>query len=132
MNIFYYSNRNFTEHYKTEVWWANGPVLVTDVIAQICRTRNFTHTKPKLCWGLKIYQPSAFYPILHTHWDDFFETDKKKLKKLEEMVKDSIAIHFNNLVSHKVKILKSKPTNIYRMLAEKNCPKVMKASGNEF
>lgn len=99
---------------------------------QICKAKNSSELKPELCWGLKIYEPSAFFPIHYSKWKEFFETDPTIVKDLLKKVEDAFAIHFNNKVSYEYKISKSEPTNIYRILAEKNCPKVMEASGGKF
>ena len=79
-----------------------------------------------------MYDPPAFFPIHRSQCKDFFETNSTKIKELLHKVGNSYAVHFNNHATQNQKILKSQPTNIYRILAEKNCPKVLAASGAEF
>lgn len=106
--------------------------MITKILKQICQTEKFINLKPEQCWGLKVYEPPAFFPIHHSQRKDFFETNSTKIDELLDKVENSFAVHFKNDATQKQKILKSQPTNIYRILAEKNCPKVIAASGDQF
>lgn len=83
------------------------------------------------CCKLKVFKPVIF----SVHWsnvDEFFTTDPKQIKRVQEKIKDAYAIHLYNTASNKFKISKSKPTNIFQMLAEKNCPQIWEAYGDNF
>lgn len=130
--FFSHFNRNFTEHFSTKNWSVNGPDLLVSVVSSICRTKHFIGATPEQCLGLKIYNPSAFYPIFHDEFLKSFETNPMTINELLQKVNDSFAVHFDNHRTEGMRIFKSKPTNLYRILAERNCPKVIEASDDEF
>lgn len=120
------------DKYNPTSWIANGPIVFNRVVAELCKTIHYTKTKPEDCEGLKVYSPSAFYPIHWSYLKNIFSPNTTIIKQLLEQVENAFGIHLYHTATYVNRILKSDPTNTYRILAEKNCPKVIAASGDEF
>lgn len=121
-----FSNREHAEHYNGLEWAYNGPGAVTRVLQKICQTNITYEMTPERCWDFTVYPIKTFYPIHHLNTTYFFNSTKSTVQTALRKVKHAPAIHLFNSNSAKYKN-KYSDKSALRILAEKNCPKVLSA-----
>ncbi|XP_031631984.1 lactosylceramide 4-alpha-galactosyltransferase-like isoform X2 [Contarinia nasturtii] len=125
--------RENTEHYKPYEWAYSGPGALSRVLSEICHCpkNRISQARPEFCWGFKIFPQSEFYAIHWSRPNDTVSTDKWTVDYTLEKIKHSTAVHMWNSRIHGSPILKSQRT-VYKILAEKNCPRIYDASDTVF
>lgn len=118
------------DDFRGELWGYGGPMLLTRVLKQICKTNEIEKMMPENCWGFKVFPPNEFYAIKWSLWAHFFNANYTA--ETLAATQNSTAIHVWNKFSHGQQIKKATPQTAYEVIAEKNCPKVFKASGDYF
>lgn len=121
-NIFVFF-RGFIENYNPGHWSANGPILITKVLQDICNTTITSEMTRENCRGFNIYDASHFYAISWQIYIDALSKDPEKVKKMFSIIENSTLIHMSNCFSANNVIQVDTPIT-YGILAEMNCPKV--------
>lgn len=135
MNMFFccfFFRRENTENYMPKNRSHSGSGSITRIMRKICDRVNVTDFTPELCWGFKLYPTKSFFPIRYDIWDNFFQNNTEMVNKTMATVEYAIAMQFWNNISVNQTIAKSDPANAYKILTEKNCPKVYSASDEYF
>lgn len=104
---------------------ANGPTLLTQICADICKTKDRTLWTRERCSGLKLQPKETFYPISWTDFLMYFGPIARE--ETLELAKNSTLIHVWNDRSSKI-WNKIGINNAYQVAAEKNCPLVYESS----
>lgn len=120
------------EQYKPHSWEYNGARALRRVIRRInyknVTSEMLSEMLPELTWGFEIFPRSTFFPIDWSTIQNLFDSNQTVIDKVKREIQNSVAV---NAWGRGHKIRKSKPS-IYRMLAEKHCPKVYEASDPVF
>lgn len=104
---------------------ANGPTLLTQICADICKTNDRKLWTRERCSGLKLQPKLLFYPISWTDYMMYFKPNK--LEKTLKLAENSTLIHVWNDRSSKI-WNKVGTNNAYQVTAKKNCPLVYGAA----
>lgn len=126
------AEKNFEEvikHFDGHSWIGNGPSVLSNIVKKMCNTTNQSEMTRERCNGFKVLPTENCYAIPYPNWRLFF--DEKQVQHVEEITKDSFAIHFWNKLSHDERLWTNSSAP-YIKIAEKYCPRVLKASGNSF
>lgn len=121
--------RDFIENFQGDTWINNGPGVITRVLHEICKTTNPAEMTSDRCDGFRVYQPTEFYAVSWEAWYNYFNRDSTK--STLDMTKDSLAIHVWNKLSEN-EMIEVGSNVAYGIIAEKNCPRVYRASGKFF
>lgn len=92
---------------------------------KICGTKKLEEMQPENCWGFKLYPSKIFNAIYWQNWEQFFDSNENTIQNTLKEIEDSIGIHFWNKMSEGRKIQKNDPINVYKILAEENCPRTL-------
>lgn len=122
-------SRDFIENFRGDVFINNGPGVITRVLQKICKTEIPSEMTSDRCDGFRVYQPSEFYAVSWEAWHNYFNRDSTK--STLAMTKDSLAVHVWNKLS-KDETIEVGSNVAYGIIAEKNCPRVYRASGKYF
>lgn len=83
------------------------------------------------CNGLKVFPVEEFYAVGWDKWRHFFNVSFTG--SVLKATKNSSVVHLWNKLTHNTIITKSQLfKTAYEVIAEKNCPKTIKASGKYF
>lgn len=126
------AERNFNhviEHFDATSWSGNGPQVLSNIVKEICNSTQQVEMTREKCSGFQVLPTSECYAIHWPSWGLFF--DENEADRVERDTKDSFAVHFWNKMSHDAK-LSTHSSAAYIKIAEKNCPKVLQASGDNF
>lgn len=85
---------------------------------------------PERCRGFKVFPAKAFYAIPFSDYHHFF--DQNATRTTLSRTKNSMIVHVWNKRSFNEKIRKGEKKTAYEIIANKNCPLVYQASGDEF
>jgi lactosylceramide 4-alpha-galactosyltransferase len=111
-----------SEHYTADEWGTNGPIVITSILSQICRTNSTSEMiKMGSCNGFHILPESACYPIHWSQWRVLFAAPNAD--KVMKMINGSMTIHLWNNLSKRHKINVDKDTPLSR-IAQIYCPRV--------
>lgn len=121
--------RDFIENFRGDTWINNGPGVITRVLYKICKTKNPAEMTSDRCGGFRVYKPQEFYAVTWQDWYSYF--DGTSTKSTLNVTKDSFAIHVWNKLSTN-EIIEVGSNVAYGIIAEKNCPRVYRASGKFF
>lgn len=123
--------RNQIENYVADEWGANGPIMLTRVLSNLCQT-NSTNEMLSMpnCDGFRVVRKKFCYPISANHHEKIFnETFTEEL--LTKISSKSVTVHIWNALT---KQFKTRPSdrNFYTTLAKTYCPKVFHTIEDEF
>lgn len=121
--------REFAANYNPYEWRYNGGQLLTRVLKNdICHT-SLAEMTPEKCRGLEIFPPVKFYPINFDNWEYF--TNVSFTEFVLRKIRDSSIVHLYNHFWHHTIIKKSKyfKRTAYEFIAEENCQRVFRATG---
>lgn len=123
--------REFIASFKPEEWIYNSPLLLTRILERrVCNTSVAEMTTEK-CNGFKVFPSEEFYAVVGDKWQNFFNV--LFTGSVLEATKNSTVVHLWNSKTHNTIITKSQLLkSAYEVIAEKNCPKAIKASGKYF
>ncbi|KAJ9587823.1 hypothetical protein L9F63_018747, partial [Diploptera punctata] len=121
--------RELQFHFDGSIWGRNGPDVITNVLGNICGTKEIIKMTPKACLGFNVYPPSVFYKISYPRYNLFFDT--KSLNETMKELRGSYAAHvWNKLSAPKdVTVGSQQP---YGLLADEFCPSVYHNIGPYF
>lgn len=123
--------RNFQENYDGDRWAYNGPACLVRVLSKLCDTKIFDklQNSRETCHGFEVFNINAFYEINWDEWKYFFE--EQHANSTLERTKESYLIHLWNHLNAQWP-LKTDSNAAYIQLAQRNCPRVLAASGKYF
>lgn len=108
----------------------NGPQLITDVLAQLCKTDNITQmVELENCEGFHVLKSDYCYPIPYNSWE--YLMNEEYVDFVMDSINNSLVVHFWNYMSADTKINKNSNAP-YIQLAREFCPNVFKQSKNVF
>ena len=115
--------------FNPTVWIDNGPGAITKIIHEICNTSDSSQMTRDNCEGFAVLPTRECYEINYPEWKKFF--DESSVDEVFRRIQNSTVVHFWNFMSSKEK-LQTTSKSAYIKLAQKYCPKVLKAAGEFF
>ncbi|XP_031639230.1 lactosylceramide 4-alpha-galactosyltransferase-like [Contarinia nasturtii] len=114
-----------TRNFDGSDFIGNGPKILTQTCAEICKTDQRSLWTRRTCNGLELKSKENFHPI---PWGDYMMYfDVGKLNETLELSMNSTIIHvWNDRSSHIWN--KVGTNNAYQVIAAKNCPSVYESS----
>jgi lactosylceramide 4-alpha-galactosyltransferase len=123
---------NLVKNFNGTVWGSNGPLLISRVLRDLCKTNETSKMiEKKSCEGFHVLPNFLCYPFSGYGWGNLFNESlaDTSMKKINE--KDSMVVHFwNKLTKHVSLSVNSNCT--YVKLAKQFCPKVIETCGEYF
>lgn len=129
-------NRKFTENFNGDSKDANGPMLLTQLANEICKTENVEYMTSEKCKAFNVYQREEFFPIRAKDWYRYY-APKYANDTLKKLV-GSTAIYtwfsrFEHSNRHDFNLAdKLEPNAAYSILAKTSCPKVYESTTEIF
>lgn len=118
------------KNFNGAIWGSNGPLLVTRVLKNLCKTNVTKEIIAKgNCEGFHVLPNKSCYPITGLSWAKFFNETLSKY--VMQKVEEALVVHFwNNLSKHTQLSVNSSAA--YVQLAKQFCPKVISSCGDFF
>lgn len=123
LNPFFFKFSYFKDNYTPNVWAANGPLLVTNILRNICGTKETIKMTRANCEGFHVYDANYFYAISFYNFFEAFDINPLKVINIFGIIKNSTIAHMSNTLSHGWRVEIGSPV-AYGKLAEKYCPNV--------
>lgn len=121
---------NMIENFNGTVWGSNGPLLMTRVLQDLCKTNSTKEMiAMKSCEGFHVLPKQLCYAVNGLSWPKLFNETSAEwaMKKVE----NSLVVHFWNNLSRKTP-LSVNSTAAYIQLAKLHCPKVIASCDDSF
>ncbi|XP_004712152.1 alpha-1,4-N-acetylglucosaminyltransferase [Echinops telfairi] len=109
---------NFVEHYNSDIWGNQGPLLMTRMLRVWCKLRDFQEVSDLRCLNLSFLHPQRFYPISYSQWRRYYE-----VWDTDPSFKDSYALHLWNYMNRGRKVMVKGSNTLVENLYRKHCPR---------
>lgn len=113
-------------NFDGNVWGANGPLAITQILYDTCKVDNADEMTPERCLGVTVFNHTAFYAVPYYEWSDIF--DDTKTADVMAALSASYALHMWGRFSSAVKIAPkvasggAQRKNAFKTVASKSCP----------
>lgn len=128
-NIIFY--RSFIENYDPTSWAGNGPILVTNILENVCNTTKLSKMDRTRCHGFNVYDEKVFYALHYSLVEYSFNEDEIMARDMFELFSNSTLAHMSNALSAGFNITVGSNA-AYGLLADTYCPKVYHSCGERF
>ncbi|KAM6223037.1 alpha-1,4-N-acetylglucosaminyltransferase [Rhynchocyon petersi] len=109
---------NFVEHYNSDIWGNQGPILMTRMLRVWCRLRDFQDVSDLRCLNLSFLHPQRFYPISYPEWRRYYD-----VWDTDPSFKDSYALHLWNYMNQEGRPVVKGSNTLVENLFRKYCPR---------
>lgn len=112
------------ENYEADEWGTNGPIVITKVINEICKTESIKEMiEMGNCDGFHVLPKKICYPVPWTLWRRIF--NEKRVRRTMRMMDESMTLHLWNDLSKKRRI-EVELDSVFNRVAKEKCPNVYK------
>ncbi|CAG9806665.1 unnamed protein product [Chironomus riparius] len=119
-----------TENYDADEWGTNGPIVITKVLSEICKTESISEmVEMENCDGFYVLPRKICYPIPWSRWKGIF--NENHVDKMMSLINDSMTLHLWNNLSKRRKI-EVEEDNLFNRIAKDKCPNVFGAMNQDF
>ncbi|XP_072931651.1 lactosylceramide 4-alpha-galactosyltransferase-like [Epargyreus clarus] len=114
--------RDIGSNFRGDVWYNNGPGVISRVLKDICSTTDASVMSSATCNGFEVYGPQFFYPVSYDRSKVYFKAGDLDLQNV-------YVYHLWNHITKKFKVQKGSP---YAKLAKRYCPTIFNLYGDDF
>ena len=117
------------ENYDADEWGTNGPIVITKVLSEICKTESIMEmVDMENCDGFHVLPRKICYPIPWSRWKGIFNENRVDI--MMRLINDSMTLHLWNNLSKRRKI-EVEEDNLFNRIAKEKCPNVFKAMNHQ-
>ncbi|XP_011371517.1 alpha-1,4-N-acetylglucosaminyltransferase [Pteropus vampyrus] len=109
---------NFVEHYNSDIWGNQGPILMTRMLRVWCKLKNFQEVSDFRCSNFSFLHPQRFYPISYPQWRRYYE-----VWDTDPSFKDSYGLHLWNYMNQEGRTVVRGSNTLVENLYRKHCPR---------